>query len=62
MSYKARLVVRGDLQTTRSETTATTLAARDFRAFIATIAFFGLEMLQFDIINAFINATLEDRV
>lgn len=62
MSYKARLVVRGDLQTTFAETSATTLAARVFRALIAIIAYFGLEMRQSDIVNAFINAMLGDLV
>jgi hypothetical protein len=61
-SYKARLVVQGDLQMTLAETAATTLAARIFRAMIAIIAYFGLEMRQFDVVNAFINAPLDDEV
>jgi hypothetical protein len=62
IGYKARICVRGDLQTTMEETTATTLAARVFRFLIAIIAAFGLEMRQYDIINAFINATLNEVV
>lgn len=41
-------------------TTATTLAARMFRFLIALIAAFGLEMRQYDIVNAYINASLDE--
>ena len=37
-------------------TYAATLAARSFKIFIAIIAYFDLEIKQFDIINAFANA------
>jgi hypothetical protein len=42
--YKARLVVRGDLQPRQDEETyAATLAARIFRLLIALAAYFNLE-------------------
>src|ERR1700709_2863128 len=44
------------------DTTTTTLAARVFRFLITIIAAFGLEMRQYDIINAFVNATLNEVV
>jgi hypothetical protein len=35
-----------------------TLATRLFRIFIAIIAYFNLEIKQFDVINAFVNAKI----
>jgi hypothetical protein len=35
-----------------------TLATRLFRIFIAIIAYFDLEIKQFDVINAFVNAKI----
>jgi hypothetical protein len=57
-SYKARLVVRGDLQTTWDDTYAATLAARTLRFLIAIMCAFGLLAYQFDVKNAFLNAYL----
>lgn len=54
--FKARLVVRGDLQTYWEDTYAATLAARHFRALVAIAATFGLLMFQADAANAFLNA------
>jgi hypothetical protein len=62
LKYKARIVVRGDLQVTFAETAATTLAARTFRTLIAIITAFGLVMRQYDVVNAFVNAQLHDVV
>jgi hypothetical protein len=56
--FKARLVVRGDLQQPYRDTYAATLAARTFRALVAIANQFGLELLQYDVPNAFLNATL----
>ncbi len=61
---KARLVVRGDQQT-RSSTEATyaaTLAGRSFRTIMAIAARFDLELIQFDAVNAFVNASLDETV
>jgi hypothetical protein len=41
--FKARLVVRGDLQQVYEDTYAATLAARIFRFLVALIAAFGLK-------------------
>ena len=60
---KARLVVRGDQQAIGSEETyAATLAGRSFRALIAIAARFDLELKQFDAVNAFVNADLDEVV
>ena len=60
---KARLVARGDQQkTTKQETYAATLAARSFRILMAIAARFGLELVQYDAVNAFVNATLKDTI
>jgi Reverse transcriptase (RNA-dependent DNA polymerase) len=56
---KARLVVRGDQEkATLRDTYAATLAGRSFRTLMAIAARFDLELLQFDIVNAFVNAEL----
>jgi hypothetical protein len=49
--------VRGDLQedTLVLSTYTATLAARSFRVTSAIIAYFDLEIKQFDVVNAFIN-------
>ena len=57
--YKARLVVRGDLQDQYGDTYAATLAARLFRALMALACAFNLKIMQYDVPNAFLNATLE---
>jgi Reverse transcriptase (RNA-dependent DNA polymerase) len=62
MKFKARLCVRGDLQTTEQDTYAATLAARTFRALIAITAAFDLEASQFDAINAFVNSDLDEEI
>ena len=56
---KARIVVRGDLQTQWGDAYAATLAARVFRALIAIATWFGLLMFQYDATNAFLNAHLD---
>jgi hypothetical protein len=60
--YKARLVVRGDLQEDWGNTYAATLAARVFRFLMALAAAFGLKAYQYDVLNAFLNATLNKPV
>jgi hypothetical protein len=61
---KARLVVRGDQQLRGADqnTYAATLAGRSFRAIMAIAARFDLELLQFDAVNAFVNAELDEDV
>jgi hypothetical protein len=55
---KARIVVRGDLQKKDSlqQTYAATLAAKSFRAAMAIAAEFDLEVYQYDVVGAFLNA------
>ncbi|KAF7573884.1 hypothetical protein PtrM4_055070 [Pyrenophora tritici-repentis] len=60
--YKARLVVRGDLQEDWGDTYAATLAARVFGFLMALTAAFGLKAYQYDVLNAFLNAPLEKLV
>jgi hypothetical protein len=55
---RSRIVVRGDLQEDHTiiSTYAATLAARSFRVAMALAAHFDLEIKQYDVVNAFINA------
>jgi Reverse transcriptase (RNA-dependent DNA polymerase) len=62
MKFKARLCVRGDLQSTEQDTYAATLVTHTFRALMAITAAFDLEAHQFDAINAFINSHLDEEV
>jgi len=64
LKCKARLVVRGDQQAAhlRESTYAATLAGRSFRALIAIAARFDLELIQYDAVNAFVNAKLDEEV
>ena len=59
---KARICVRGDKQHVNSlaSTYAATLAARSFRIVMALVAYFGWEVRQFDVVNAFLNALFEE--
>ena len=60
---KARLVIWGDQQVCSAQAAyATTLAGKSFRTLIATAARFDLELLQFDAVNAFVNATIDEEV
>ena len=60
VKFKARLVARGDLQHTMMDTFAATLAARLFRFLMALAAAFGLETRQYDAVNAFANALIDE--
>jgi hypothetical protein len=64
VKYKARLVVRGDLQKDSrfQDNYAATLAARIFRALMAIAAYFDLEMRQYDAVNAFTNSGIDEDV
>ena len=61
---KARLVVRGDQEAKgqMQDTYAATLAGRSFRTLLAIAARDDLEMDQYDVVNAFVHATLEQDV
>ncbi|PFH56372.1 hypothetical protein XA68_16605 [Ophiocordyceps unilateralis] len=61
--HKARIVVRGDLQPPSQLTvSAYTLASRTFRLLMAIAAHFDLEATQYDFVNAFCNADLDEEV
>ncbi|KAI1507080.1 hypothetical protein Ptr86124_013971, partial [Pyrenophora tritici-repentis] len=62
LKAKARLVVRGDLQTQWGDTYAATLAAKTFRALVAMSTKFGLLMFQYDAMNAFLNARVPKKL
>ena len=63
IKYKARLVVRGDLQQSKyTNTYVATLASRIFWALMAIATYFNLEMAQFDAINAFTNSIIDKLV
>ncbi|ERF70143.1 hypothetical protein EPUS_00330 [Endocarpon pusillum Z07020] len=53
IKFKARLCVRGDLQSTEQDTYAATLAAP---------AAFDLDIRQYDAVNAFVNSKLNERI
>ncbi|KAG5809387.1 hypothetical protein H9Q74_014263 [Fusarium xylarioides] len=61
---KARLVVRGDQQykSSTDDTYAATLAGKSFRTLIAIAAKYDLELLQYDAVNAFVNARLQTNI
>jgi transposase InsO family protein len=60
---KARLVIRGDQQAkSEEETYASTLAGRSFRTLMAIAARFDLELIQYDVVNAFVNAELTQEI
>jgi hypothetical protein len=61
---KARVVARGDQQKKDlgEINYAATLASRSLRTVLATAARFDLELVQFDAVNAFVNAKLDDTV
>lgn len=64
VKYKARLVVRGDLQrySIHDETYAATLASKTFRALMAITAYFDLDTEQLDAVNAFTNSRIDEEV
>jgi Reverse transcriptase (RNA-dependent DNA polymerase) len=60
---KARLVIRGDQQDkTGQNTYASTLAGRSFRSLMAIAARFNLELIQYDVANAFVNAEVQEEI
>ena len=61
--FKARLVVRGDLQVILDEDVkAITAAYRTFRLLCALICAFDLEVIQVDAVNAFVNALIDEEI
>lgn len=63
MKYKARLVIRGDQQPRDvRETYAATLAGASFRTLVAIANRFDLKLLQYDAVNAFVHADIDEEV
>ena len=62
VKFKARLCVRGDLQTSFADNYAATLAVKVFRALMALTAAFDLEMIQLDAVNAFLNSEVDEDI
>jgi hypothetical protein len=60
--FKARLVVRGDLQALIDNTYVATLAIRNFCALIAIANYFDLELKQYDVPTAFLNAKINRKL
>lgn len=60
VKYKARLCARGDFQHTEQDTFAATLAARIFRALMALVAAFDMEIRQYDAVSAFLNSLINE--
>ncbi|KAJ6785585.1 hypothetical protein PWT90_11245 [Aphanocladium album] len=60
---KARICVRGDQQPeSLLSTAAITLASKTFRLMMALMAYFNLESMQYDFVNAFLNAEIDEEV
>lgn len=63
LKFKARICVRGDLQPkTDEDNYASTLAFQVFRVLMALVAYFDLETLQVDAVNAFCNSPLDEEI
>jgi hypothetical protein len=60
--FKARACVRGDLQTSYADNYAATLAVKVFRALMAITAAFDLEIIQLDVVNAFLNSNIDEDI
>jgi hypothetical protein len=61
---KARVVVRGDQQpkNVAESNYAATLAGRSFRTLMAVAARFDLELIQYDAVNALVNAKIDEDI
>jgi hypothetical protein len=63
VKIKARLVIRGDQQPKdERDTYAATLAGMSFRTLVALANRFDYEMLQYDAVNAFVHADLDEDI
>jgi hypothetical protein len=57
--YKARLVIRGDMQLSWDETYSATISSKAIRALIALATIFGYKSWQHDMITAYLNAGVD---
>jgi hypothetical protein len=60
--FKARLVIRGDLQAPLNNTYAATLIIRNFRVLIIIANYFNLELKQYGVPTAFLNAHINRKL
>lgn len=60
--FKARLVVRGDLQAPLNNKYAAELEIHNFRALIAIANYFDLELKKYDVPTAFLNADIDRKL
>ncbi len=60
--FKTRLCVRDDLQSIDQNTYATTLTAKTFRALMIISTAFDLKIWQYDVVNAFINNEIDEKL
>jgi hypothetical protein len=60
--FKTRLCVQDDLQTTKQDTFAITLATKTFKVIMIIVVVFDLKVYQYDAINAFVNCKLNDEI
>lgn len=60
--FKAGLCARGDLQVSEEDTYAATLASQSIRAMMAITAAHDLEIRQYDVVNAFVNAPIRGEI
>ena len=56
--YKARLVIRGDMQMSWDETYSATISSKAIQALIALATAFGYKSWQHDLITAYLNASI----
>jgi hypothetical protein len=59
LRYKARLVIRGDMQMTWDDTYSATISSKAIRALIALATAFGYKTWQHDMITAYLNAGID---
>ncbi len=63
IKYKARIVIRNDLQNADSQNVYTaTLASKIFRMLMTLVAVYSLKIRQLDAINAFLNVHNDELV
>jgi hypothetical protein len=59
LRYKARLVIRGDLQLSWDDTYSATISSKAIRALIALATVFGYKSWQHDMVTAYLNAGVD---
>ena len=60
IKYKTRLITHDNLKRTEQDMYAIILTARIFRVLIKIVVVFDLEIRQFDVVNAFVNNSIDE--